>query len=57
MRKITWTLFAVFLTLKLSGAVGWQWIWVAAPLWVPCVWAFAAALFCAMYGFKMEKLK
>lgn len=28
-------LFIVFLTLKLTGAVEWSWVWVTAPLWIP----------------------
>lgn len=28
-------LFVAFITLKLSGAVSWPWIWVLAPLWIP----------------------
>lgn len=26
--------FVVFLALKLSGAIGWTWVWVLAPLWI-----------------------
>lgn len=25
----------VFITLKLCGVIGWSWLWVLAPLWIP----------------------
>ena len=25
----------IFITLKLTGIIGWSWWWVLAPLWVP----------------------
>ena len=25
----------VFITLKLTGNIGWSWVWVLAPLWIP----------------------
>lgn len=28
-------LAALFVGLKLAGAIAWSWIWVLAPLWVP----------------------
>ena len=28
-------LFLVFLVLKCTGCIGWPWIWVFAPLWMP----------------------
>jgi len=29
------TLFLVFLVLKLTGVIAWSWWWVTAPLWGP----------------------
>lgn len=26
-------LFLLFLALKLTGQIGWSWLWVTAPLW------------------------
>lgn len=26
--------FVVFLTLKLTGLIGWSWWWVTSPLWI-----------------------
>ena len=31
-------LLVIFLTLKLSGAVTWSWIWVLSPLWINLLW-------------------
>ncbi|MBK1883697.1 hypothetical protein JIN85_14865 [Luteolibacter pohnpeiensis] len=25
----------VFITLKLTGAIHWPWLWVVSPLWIP----------------------
>ncbi|XCH78313.1 MAG: hypothetical protein WHF31_12355 [Candidatus Dehalobacter alkaniphilus] len=25
----------VFIVLKLTGHIGWSWVWVLAPLWIP----------------------
>lgn len=30
-----WSLFMLFLGLKLGGAIAWSWWWVTAPLWIP----------------------
>ena len=27
----------VFVVLKLTGVIGWSWLWVLAPLWIPCI--------------------
>ena len=29
----------VFITLKLTGVIGWSWIWVLAPFWCPAILA------------------
>lgn len=31
-------LLVIFLTLKLSGAVTWSWVWVLSPLWLNLLW-------------------
>ena len=33
-------IFAVFLTLKLTGNIDWSWWWVTSPLWLPVVMLF-----------------
>lgn len=32
--------FAVFLHLKLSGAITWSWWWITAPLWITAILRF-----------------
>lgn len=27
----------VFIVLKLTGVIGWSWLWVAGPVWIPAV--------------------
>jgi hypothetical protein len=33
--SLTTILFVVFLTLKLTGNIDWNWWWVTSPLWLP----------------------
>lgn len=40
-------MFLIFLTLKLTGYIGWSWWWVTAPLWGPLA-VFLGAL--AVFG-------
>lgn len=30
----TFTLFVVFMVLKLCGVINWSWAWVTSPLWI-----------------------
>lgn len=32
-----WSLFLVFLVLKLASVIAWSWWWVTAPLWIPAL--------------------
>ena len=41
--RLSLLLFALFLTLKLTGTVAWSWFWVTSPLWGFV--AFLVALF------------
>ena len=34
-------MFLMFLGLKISGLIDWDWIWVFAPLWVPALLVLA----------------
>lgn len=34
-------MFLMFLGLKISGMIDWDWIWVFAPIWVPFLVAVA----------------
>lgn len=53
---VCWTLFIVFLVLKLTHVIDWSWWWVSAPLWIPfagmtamfMVFGFICALFHAL---------
>ena len=36
------TLFLVFMILKLAGTIAWSWWWVTAPLWIPWAIVFGA---------------
>ncbi len=36
-------LFLVFMTLKLTGHVGWSWWWVTSPVWIMVLLVLAAA--------------
>ena len=40
----------IFITLKLTGVIGWSWLWVLAPLWIPAalVVAIIVILFIVM---------
>jgi len=42
------SLFLVFLVLKLTGHIGWTWLDVAAPIWLP---ASVGVLILACIGF------
>jgi hypothetical protein len=39
-------LFLVFLTLKLTQVIDWDWIWVLSPIWISA--AFVAVVFIIM---------
>lgn len=34
----------IFITLKLCGVIGWSWLWVLAPIWIPF------SLVCLIFG-------
>lgn len=33
--SLMWVLAALFVLLKISGILDWDWLWVVSPLWVP----------------------
>jgi len=39
-----WTLFIIFLILKLTSVISWSWWWVTAPLWGPLAFVLAIAI-------------
>lgn len=36
------TLAAIFIVLKVTGLIGWSWVWVLSPIWVP--WLFILSI-------------
>jgi hypothetical protein len=40
----------IFITLKLTGNIGWSWTWVLAPFWIPLVFLIPAVAFLAWAG-------
>jgi hypothetical protein len=34
----------VFITLKLIGVIGWSWVWVLSPIWIPWSLLLAAGV-------------
>ena len=43
----------VMVMLNLTGLIHWSWLWVLAPLWIPCavvVVTWAAVAFIALMG-------
>ena len=35
----------VFIALRLCGVIGWPWVWVLAPIWVPIgLWLLAVLI-------------
>ncbi len=34
----------LFIGLKLTGHIAWSWVWVLAPVWIPCALLLAIAL-------------
>jgi hypothetical protein len=35
-------LVLIFITLKLTGVIGWSWWWVLSPIWITFLVAFVA---------------
>jgi uncharacterized membrane protein len=43
----------VFITLKLTGFIGWSWFWVLSPVWISvAVWVLIIACFVAITEIK-----
>lgn len=45
------------IVLKLTGVIGWSWLWVLAPLWIPAVIAIGILLICLVVVLCCELLK
>lgn len=53
-------LLIVFVTLKLVGVIGWSWLWVLAPLWLPpaiALLAFGVLLWCSPSAETVVKIR
>lgn len=46
-----------FIVLKLTGVIGWSWLWVLAPLWIPVVIAIGILLICLVVVLCCELLE
>lgn len=39
----------VFITLKLTGVIGWSWVWVLSPLWIPLAVVVAVLIIAGVF--------
>jgi len=54
--SIVFIIFTIFLILKLTNKLNWQWIWVLSPLWIGIIFAIfftSFALLVWMFLYKM----
>lgn len=48
--------FIVFLTLKLSSAIRWSWLWVTSPLWIVTALVLLVAItYIAVFAYRYRK--
>ena len=54
----TGLLAIVFITLKLTGVIGWSWWWVTVPMWGPAILALVAMgiVWAIMFGRGIREL-
>ena len=48
----------IFITLKLTGVIGWSWWWVLSPFWIPVLVVaglLLVALVCALIATALDK--
>lgn len=38
----------LFICLKLAKVIGWSWIWVLSPIWIPIVVVIVLVIFCVI---------
>ena len=50
-------LAVAFIVMKLNGVIGWSWLWVLAPLWIPAVITIGILLICLVVVLCCELLK
>lgn len=44
-----------FIVLKLTGYIGWSWLWVLSPLWIYAVLVFSLNLMLAVWQVREEE--
>ena len=47
---MAFTIFIVFLILKLTKVIDWSWVWVTSPLWISFLLTFAVYIFALFFG-------
>ena len=53
---LTGLLTIAFVVLKLTGVIGWSWVWVVSPLWLPLVLSGLVAVgILVYYWFKRSR--
>ena len=53
--KFAWTLFFIFLILKLCDVIDWSWWWVSSPIWI---WfSFWTIITLAISAFVVARIK
>ena len=45
----------VFITLKLTGAIDWPWIWVLSPIWLTMLFIIFVVLLVVTLGYLVAK--
>ena len=48
-------LTVVFIVLKLTGVIGWSWLWVLGPIWIPT--AVVLIIYAVVYVAAYAKIK
>lgn len=54
--SLAFTIFIVFLILKLTNVIDWSWWWVTSPLWIGFVLGLATLIFCGLLGISFALL-
>ena len=47
---MAFTLFIVFLILKLTKVIDWSWVWVTSPLWISFAFTIVIYIFALLCG-------
>lgn len=48
-------LLIVFIVLKLTNNLDWDWLWVLSPLWIPFALVIAILVFAVILGIVFDK--